>query len=37
MVWLCIAFFLGALCTTFMVESPNVEPAIFGTFQQDSA
>lgn len=36
MVWICIAFLLGAICTTFMVESPNVDPAIFGTFQQQS-
>lgn len=36
MVWLCIAFLLGAICTTFMVESPNVNPAIFGTFDQQS-
>ncbi len=36
MVWLSIAFLLGAICTTFMVESPNVDPAIFGTFQQQS-
>lgn len=36
MVWLSIAFLLGAICTTFMVESPNVDPAIFGTFQTKS-
>ena len=36
MVWLCIAFLLGAICTSFMVESPNLDPAIFGTFQQQS-
>lgn len=32
MVWLCIAFLLGAVCTTFMVESPNLDPITFGTF-----
>jgi heme/copper-type cytochrome/quinol oxidase subunit 3 len=36
MVWLCIAFLLGAICTSFMVETPNTDPAIFGTFQQQS-
>lgn len=36
MVWLSIAFLLGALCTSFMIESPNLDPAIFGTFQQQS-
>ena len=36
MVWISIAFLLGAICTTFMVESPNVDPAIFGTFTQQS-
>ncbi|HEV8023515.1 MAG TPA: hypothetical protein VGP37_01355 [Candidatus Nanopelagicales bacterium] len=36
MVWLSIAFLLGAICTSFMVESPNLDPAIFGTFQQQS-
>ena len=36
MVWISIAFLLGAICTTFMVESPNVDPAIFGTFKQQS-
>ncbi len=34
MTWVCIAFFLGAILTTFMVESPNTDPAIFGTFKQ---
>jgi heme/copper-type cytochrome/quinol oxidase subunit 3 len=34
MTWVCIAFLLGAILTTFMVESPNVDPAIFGTFKQ---
>jgi hypothetical protein len=34
MVWICIAFLLGALCTTFLQVSPNTDPAIFGTFQQ---
>lgn len=34
MTWICIAFLLGAICTTFMVESPNVDPAVFGTFDQ---
>ena len=32
MTWICISFLLGALCTHFMVESPNVDPAVFGTF-----
>jgi heme/copper-type cytochrome/quinol oxidase subunit 3 len=32
MVWLCIAFLLGAICTTFMVVSPNLDPVTFGTF-----
>jgi hypothetical protein len=34
MTWVCIAFLLGAILTTFMVESPNTDPAIFGTFKQ---
>jgi len=32
MVWISIAFLLGALCTTFLVVSPNTDPAVFGTF-----
>jgi hypothetical protein len=36
MVWICIAFLLGCLCTTFLVETPNLDPAIFGTFKQQS-
>ena len=36
MVWICIAFLLGAICTTFFVESPNTDPAIFGSFTQKS-
>lgn len=34
MVWVCISFLLGAVLTTFLVESPNTDPAIFGTFKQ---
>jgi len=34
MVWICIAFLLGALCTTFLVVSPNTDPAVFGSFTQ---
>ena len=34
MVWICISFLLGALLTSFLVESPNTTPAIFGTFKQ---
>lgn len=36
MVWVCIAFLLGALCTTFMVESPNLDPSTFGVFAPKS-
>lgn len=36
MVWVCISFLLGALLTTFLVDSPNTTPSIFGTFQQKS-
>lgn len=32
MTWVSIAVLLGALVTTFMVESPNTEPAKFGHF-----
>ncbi len=34
MVWVVIAFLLGCLVTTFMVDSPNVNPAIFGGFKE---
>lgn len=34
MVWVSIAFLLGVLVTSFMVESPNTDPAIFGGFKQ---
>lgn len=34
MTWVCIAFLLGAILTTFLVVSPNTDPAIFGTFKQ---
>ena len=34
MTWVCIAFIIGAILTTFLVESPNTDPAIFGTFKQ---
>ncbi len=34
MTWVVIAFLLGAIVTTFMVESPNTDPAIFGGFKQ---
>jgi len=34
MTWVCVAFLLGAILTTFMVVSPNTDPAIFGTFKQ---
>jgi hypothetical protein len=34
MTWVVIAFFLGAIVTTFMVESPNTDPSIFGGFKQ---
>jgi hypothetical protein len=33
-VWVVIAFLLGCLVTTFMVDSPNVDPAIFGGFKE---
>lgn len=36
MVWVCIAFLLGALCTTFLVESPNLDPSTFGVFAPNS-
>ncbi|MFM1918276.1 MAG: hypothetical protein RJB01_1791 [Actinomycetota bacterium] len=36
MVWVCIAFLMGAVLTTFLVESPNVDPSTFGTFSQKS-
>lgn len=36
MVWVCIAFLLGALCTTFLVESPNLDPSTFGVFTSTS-
>lgn len=32
MTWISIAFLLGAVCTTLMLESPNTDPAVFGTF-----
>ena len=32
--WVVVAFLLGAIVTTFMVESPNIDPAIFGGFKQ---
>lgn len=31
--WIAIAFLLGAVCTSVMVESPNTDPAVFGTFE----
>ena len=34
MTWVCVAFLLGAILTTFLVVSPNTDPAIFGTFKQ---
>jgi len=34
MTWVCIAFLLGGLLTTFLKKSPNTDPAIFGTFKQ---
>jgi hypothetical protein len=34
MTWVVVAFLLGAIVTTFMVESPNTDPAIFGGFKQ---
>lgn len=34
MTWVCVAFLLGAILTTFLVHSPNTDPAIFGTFKQ---
>lgn len=34
MTWVVVAFLLGVLVTTFMVESPNTDPAIFGGFKQ---
>ncbi len=33
MTWVVIAVLLGALVTTFFVESPNTDPAVFGTFE----
>lgn len=33
MTWVVLAFLLGVLVTTFMVESPNTDPAIFGGFK----
>lgn len=36
MVWICISVLLGALLTTFLLESPNTEPSIFGTFKLPS-
>ena len=32
MVWVCASILLGALCTTFLKESPNTTPANFGEF-----
>jgi len=34
MVWVSVAVLLGALCTTFLLDSPNVNPAVFGSFTQ---
>lgn len=34
MTWVVVAFLLGAVVTTFMVESPNTDPSIFGGFKQ---
>jgi hypothetical protein len=34
MTWVSVAFILGAILTTFLVVSPNTDPAIFGTFTQ---
>lgn len=34
MTWVVIAFLLGAIVTTFMVESPTLDPSIFGGFKQ---
>lgn len=36
MVWICISVLLGALLTTFLLDSPNTEPSIFGTFKLPS-
>ena len=33
MTWVVVAVLLGALVTTFFVESPNTDPAVFGTFE----
>jgi heme/copper-type cytochrome/quinol oxidase subunit 3 len=32
MVWVCASILLGALCTTFLKDSPNTTPANFGEF-----
>jgi len=32
MVWVCASILLGALCTTFLKDSPNPTPANFGNF-----
>jgi hypothetical protein len=34
MTWVVIAFLMGVIVTTFMVESPNTDPSIFGGFKQ---
>jgi heme/copper-type cytochrome/quinol oxidase subunit 3 len=34
--WIVVAFLLGALVTTFLLDSPNTDPAIFGSFTQGS-
>ena len=36
MVWICVSVLLGALLTTFLLDSPNTEPSIFGTFKLPS-
>ena len=36
MTWVVIAVLLGALVTTFMVDSPNTDPSVFGSFKQTS-
>lgn len=35
--WLCVAALLGALVTTFMKDSPNVNPPEFQSFQNSSS
>ena len=37
MTWVVIAVLLGALVTTFMVDSPNTDPSVFGSFKQMSS